>query len=251
MKTSKRSTIEDYLKLNFQDDKEDLWLTNSYTLRKLVGVLGMVLPFLLFLFLYLDNGYSKPLPSISHYYYTRVSPIFIIVISLMAIFLIVYKGKERIDFYTSVFSGVFALLLILFPTDNLTDICSNINLKHSVTILNKSDFRTMFHYVSAGIFLLGLAFMSLFLFTKSSLTPKERGKEKRTRNRIYRTCGVIMIAAILVMGAGAIGLIPKDTYEGYQLTFWMETIAVESFGFSWLIKGETFFKDKVLKTSTL
>ena len=39
-------------------------------------------------------------------------------------------------------------------------------------------------------------------------------------------------------------LIPEDIYQNHQLTFWMEALAVESFGFSWLIKGETLFKDK-------
>lgn len=32
-------------------------------------------------------------------------------------------------------------------------------------------------------------------------------------------------------------------YQNNRLTFWMETLAVESFGFAWLIKGETMFKD--------
>lgn len=87
--------------------------------------------------------------------------------------------------------------------------------------------------------------MSIFLFTKSDKTKEERGVKKKIRNRIYRVCGVLMIFAITVIFLGGFcKLIPEDIYQNHQLTFWMEALAVESFGFSWLIKGETLFKDK-------
>jgi succinate-acetate transporter protein len=61
----------------------------------------------------------------------------------------------------------------------------------------------------------------------------------------YTECGVIMIIAMAVIFLGGFcKLIPEDFYQNHQLTFWMEALAVESFGFSWLIKGETLFKDK-------
>ncbi len=86
--------------------------------------------------------------------------------------------------------------------------------------------------------------MSLFLFTKSDKSVEDRGWEKITRNRIYRTCGVIMILAMLVMFVGGfLGLIQENLYQANQITFWMEAVAVEAFGFSWLVKGETLFKD--------
>jgi hypothetical protein len=53
-----------------------------------------------------------------------------------------------------------------------------------------------------------------------------------------------MILAILIIFAGFLKIIPSAFYEKHHLTFWMETVAVESFGFSWLIKGDTFFRDK-------
>lgn len=242
MKKSKESDLNTILKVDYKEDNT-IWLTNSLTLRKIIGVLGMTMPLLLYLFLYLDSGLSFPLESISHYYYTRVSSIFVIILSLLAIFLIVYKGKRPIDFYISLFAGVCALLVVLFPTNNLTDICGDSTKKYAVTILPKSDFRMYFHYTVAGLFFLCLSYMSFFLFTKSNKSPSERGSQKIIRNRIYRTCGILTVLAILILFAGFLKIIPSEYFKQYPLTFWMETIAVESFGFAWLIKGETLFKD--------
>lgn len=237
-----KSDLNTILKVDYKEDNT-IWLTNSLTLRKIIGVLGMTMPLLLYLFLYLDSGLSSPLESISHYYYTRVSSIFVIILSLLAIFLIVYKGKKPIDFYISLFAGVCALLVVLFPTNNLTDICGDSTKKYAVTILPKSDFRMYFHYTVAGLFFLCLSYMSFFLFTKSNKSPSERGSQKIIRNRIYRTCGILTVLAILILFAGFLKIIPSEYFKQYPLTFWMETIAVESFGFAWLIKGETLFKD--------
>ncbi|WP_264565284.1 hypothetical protein [Flavobacterium sp. N3904] len=242
MTKSKESNLNTFLKVDYKEENS-IWLTNSLTLRKIIGVLGMVMPLLLFLFLYLDNGLSSPLESISHYYYTRVSGIFVIILSLLAFFLIVYKGKNPIDFYISLFAGVFALLVVLFPTSNIIEICGDPTKKYAVTILPASDFRMYFHYISAALFFICLSYMSFFLFTKSNKTPSKRGIQKTIRNRIYRTCGVVMFLAILILFAGSLKIIPASYFKTYPLTFWMETLAIESFGFAWLVKGETLFKD--------
>jgi hypothetical protein len=242
MNKSKESNITTLLKIDYEE-KNTIWLTNSLTLRKIIGVLGMAMPLLLFILLYFDNGLQHPLESISHYYYTRVGSVFVITLSLLAFFLIVYKGKEPIDFYISLFAGVFALLVVLFPTNNITDICGDATKKYAVTILPKSDFRMYFHYTVAGLFFLCLSYMSFFLFTKSDKSPSKRGLKKRIRNRIYRTCGILTVLAILILFTGSLKIIPSEYFKEYPLTFWMETLAVESFGLAWLIKGETLFKD--------
>jgi succinate dehydrogenase hydrophobic anchor subunit len=239
---SKESDLNTFLKVDY-NEVNTIWLTDSLTLRKIIGVLGMIMPLLLYLFLYLDNGLNSPLESISHYYYTRVSSIFVIILSLLAVFLIVYKGKKPIDFYISLFAGVFALLVVLFPTSNITDVCCDPTKKYAVTILPKSNFRMYFHYTAAGLFFLCLSFMAFFLFTKSNKSPSERGSKKIIRNRIYRTCGVLIVLAILILFAGSLKIIPSEYFKEYPLTFWMETLAIESFGFAWLVKGETLFKD--------
>lgn len=226
-------------------DNDHLWMTSSYTLRKTVGILGMSMPVLLYISLYLDAGLSEPLESISHYYYTRASGVFVAVLSILAIFLMIYKGKSPIDLIISLVAGIAALLVVFFPTDNLAPVCCDVTKRYAVTFLRESDVRTNFHYICAGVFLGCLAYMSFFLFTRSDKPRHERSPEKVIRNRIYRVCAVLMILAMGVMFVGGfLGVIPEDEYRAGELTFWMEVVAVEAFGFSWLIKGETLFKDK-------
>lgn len=234
--------LEKTLKLDYNTEKEDIWLTSQHTLRKLIGVLGVSLPVLLFLVIFIDSGHISPLYSISHYYFTRACSVFVIIVSLLAIFLLVYKGKEPVDFYVSTAAGLFALLLILFPTDNISNHIPDKDNIWSVTILNISEPRSRFHYLCAAIFLSCLAYMSFFLFTKSDKLPGKRSKEKRRRNRIFRVCGVTMVLAILVIFANFLKFIPDGLFTTYHLTFWMEAIAVECFGISWLIKAEVILK---------
>lgn len=238
-----QSTEENILNPSY-NKTGDIFLKNQDTLRKLVGMLGMSLPVLLYIFLLADSGFTSVLPSISHYYFTRVSSIFIIIISLLAIFLLVYKGEERKDYLISSLAGIFALLVLLFPTDNLTLQSNGSYDEVNVTLLNVNDFRTKFHYFSAAIFLMSLNYMSFFLFTKSNLPASKRSKNKVRRNRIYRVCSLFMTLAIIVMLLGFVNVINASFYDTYQLTFWMELIAVEAFGFSWMVKGESFFADR-------
>ncbi len=244
MKETTSPKLESALNIDFSKEEENkLWLTNGTTLRTLIGILGMSLPLLLYILLLIDNGHGQPLHSISHYYYTRVSSIFVAIMSILGIFLIVYKGKLPIDFIISMIAGIFALFVVCFPTSNITDICCDTVNTYSVMKIDRSPFREGFHYASAGIFLGCLAYMSIFLFTKSNKPPKARGSKKILRNRIYRVCGALMIIAMAVMALAAMDVLPKTYLDDYHLTFWMETLAVESFGFSWLVKGETIFRD--------
>jgi lactoylglutathione lyase len=86
--------------------------------------------------------------------------------------------------------------------------------------------------------------MSFFLFTKSKLKPEQRGKKKVLRNRIYRICGVTITLAILAVFI-CFKLYPEWCHKS-SFTFWMEAIAVEFFGISWMVKGDAFayFRDK-------
>lgn len=253
------SKLTRFLKVSFSKDENRILLTHQKALRQLIGVLGMLLPLLLWLFLLFDNGHSQPLESISHYYFTRSSGIFTIIVSLLAIFLLVYRGKEPVDFYLSFAAGIFALCLLLFPTDNLTSFNCNIPCgdqgsgfhdSFAIAVVKNSVFRPRFHYISAAIFLSCLAAMSLFLFTKSDKTKTSR---KKIRNGFYIFFGSVMVAAIAVI---ALRFANQDHwtrfntfYNAHHLTFWLETAAVESFGISWLIKGEgvPMLRDRVPK----
>ncbi|MGN6803051.1 MAG: hypothetical protein ACTHJN_14205, partial [Ginsengibacter sp.] len=159
--------------------------------------------------------------------------------------LLVYKGEQPIDYALSSIAGISALLMLLFPTSNLRDY--NNTTKYdpvAVTFFTQSDFRPKFHYACAALFLVCLAIMALFVFTKSSQPPAGRTPNKRKRNRIYRICGVVMLVALCVAFAGFLNIIPPDFYDANHLTFWMETLSVEAFGIAWMVKGEIVLKDK-------
>lgn len=218
------------------DNTGDLALKNQNTLRRLVGTLGILLPVILYLFLQLVKNFDPVLPSISHYYFTRAGSLFEIIVSLLAIFLLIYKGEKMIDYVLSSIAGFSALLMLIFPTGNLWGYNGSAKYDSvAVTCFEQSLFRPGFHYTCAALFLLSLACMALFIFTKSSGV---KTLNKRKRNLIYRLCGVLMLASLAIAFAGFIKIIPAAFYDQHNLTFWMEVIAVEAFGIAWMIKGE-------------
>ncbi len=229
----KTNRMERAFGLHYDDDRQP-WLHSQQILRRLVGTLGILLPLLLVGFVWLSTGYWGTLDSISHYYFTRANSIFTGVVSLLAIFLIIYKGYDRRDFYISLLASLGALTLVLLPTDNVPDDPGyNVVIAH----VPGSALRVDVHYISAGVFLGALAYMSMFLFTKGKRLPSAR---KKARNAVYFTCGVVMVIALLAILLRQFDMgIPTDFYDNHHLTFWLETVAVVSFGISWMVKGDT------------
>ncbi|WP_442845816.1 hypothetical protein [Leeuwenhoekiella sp. H156] len=231
--------------LNNPED-HGIWLQKAKTLRKIVGTLGMLLPVLLLAISLTFFDLNAPLESISHYYFTRASTLFTGSMGLIGTFLIVYSGEERVDFWVSNIAGVAALCVAFFPTSNLATMCCDLDMPYAVTYFeeSKEGWRSLFHYIAAAVFLLALAYMSLFLFVKSDKPKAQRSPKKIMRNRMYRICGSLMLAALLVVVLGLTGVIPETSYDELRLTFWMEAVAVEAFGFSWLVKGEALMGDR-------
>ena len=68
--------------------------------------------------------------------------------------------------------------------------------------------------------------------------------EKKNRNKIYKICGIVMICCILAI-AGSLIFLKQGICEKYSLVYWFESIALISFGISWITKSETFYlRDK-------
>jgi len=92
-------------------------------------------------------------------------------------------------------------------------------------------------------FFLMLSYFALRLFTRTNpkLAPTP---QKLARNRIYRTCGYVMLVCILMIAV--LKLTPgTDTWvRNYKVVFWFEAAAVAAFGVSWLVKGEAILGDK-------
>ncbi len=242
LKESISSVQEDILPK--YDPKGEVLYQKQSTLRSLVGVLGILLPLILWLLLYVHSGHSTPLDSISHYFFTRVGSIFVIIVSLLAIFLLVYKGYETVDFILSSLAGISALLLLYFPTSNI-DCSFLLDCNTVITKIEDNTFRETFHFAMAGIFLGCLALISIFLFTKHTEDTKGLVMPKlKAENMTYIICGFIMLLAMLLILTNIFGLLSKEDFNNKNLTFWLEVLALEAFGVSWFKKGLDTAKSK-------
>ena len=195
-------------------------IVSYLTLRRVVGFLGVMLPIVLALW---GFGLTSPpalRDSISAYYDLRTRDVLVGVLFTLAWFFFTYHGHDNRDNIAGYFAWVFALGVALFPASG-------------------SPREKAVHFVSAtGLFLV-LSIFSLALFTKSAPTPTP---QKVIRNRIYRTCGYIMLACIVLIGLYH-AFWQHTALRGWKLVFWLESLALWAFGVSWFVKGETLWRD--------
>jgi hypothetical protein len=97
------------------------------------------------------------------------------------------------------------------------------------------------HLAFSALFFLALSFNSLFLFTRRH--PGVMGKEKKRRNLIYRSCGIVMILAIVCITMYTI-FFRGTSVAAMNPVLILESLALFAFGISWLVKGHTLFRDK-------
>jgi len=217
--------------LNHQPNNSGSLVVSYLTLRKAIGVLGISLPFILSLgaLIVFKTGFQT---SISGYYYTGMRDVFVGTLCAIGVFLFSYKGYERKDDLAGNFASVSAIGVALFPTAPVNDPTSLQEIISNV------------HLVFAALFFLTLAYFSLCLFTKSEAT-KPRTAMKRCRNLVYIVFGCIIVASIvLIVVHGFLPANIKQAVSAYNPVYWLESIAVVSFGISWLTKGEAILWDK-------
>lgn len=212
-------------------------------LRKSIGWLGILLPFVLLIgnfliFIFEDSGnpVSAVQSSISDYYYTRMGVIFVGILCAVALFLFCYIGDNKIDSMLSNLAGGSALGVVLFPTSENPDKYANwygptggINVE-------------IIHLLFAASFFLILAYMSYFIFTASE--NRRNSDLMHRRNKLYRVCGLIIAISLLLMAIDVI--LPNDIIgwlNRYKPIYVLETFALIAFGISWLVKGEFLLKE--------
>ena len=98
------------------------------------------------------------------------------------------------------------------------------------------------HLASAVAFFVILALTSLLLFTKTR-ADRAPTDQKLRRNVVYRVCGWVMLATLAVLGVLWLVLGDKGL-ENTKIEFIAETVLLEAFGISWLVKGGTILKDR-------
>jgi len=216
-------------------NREKSLIVSYLAMRRLIGILGISLPFIVVL-----GGFTQGEPglqgSISGYYYTNMRDFFVGILSGVALFLISYKGYEKIDDIVANMSGLFALGMIFFPTAMYSGKAVRVGM-----FLIDDSISEKIHLTFGALFFLALSFNSLFLFTRRH--PGVMGKEKKRRNMIYRFCGIVMILAIVCITMYTVFL--RETFiAAINPVLILESVALFAFGISWLVKGNTLFKDK-------
>lgn len=201
-------------------------------IRNWAGFLGMILPWLSLIGALLVNHFT-PLGesfwsdlSISATYY--VTPALVGVLTSASIVLMCYDGYDLQDNLVTTLSGVFGIFIVLFPCN-----CS-LTPEHTGFFQIPASISSKIHCASAVIFFCLLAYNSLFLFTKSDGNMTEK---KKIRNILYRSCGIGMVCAMILMPL---------PIRFYAKTWVVEMIALTFFGVSWLVKGGAvrFLNDK-------
>ena len=215
--------------------RERSLIISYLAMRRLIGGLGILLPVIVVIG-GIVLGHAGPQFTISSYYYTNMRDCYIGILSGVALFLLSYRGYERIDDIISTLAGMFAIGLILFPTS----LSSGQPVKVGVFLLD-DDISGVIHAIFGGLFFLALSFISILLFTRRH--PGPMGREKRRRNVIYRSCGGAMILAVTCIGVYTV-FIPKSFLAALFPILTLETFASLAFGISWMVKGNTLFKDK-------
>lgn len=196
--------------------------------RRLIGGLGFFLPPLL----YVVAG-LRPTPgletwgtlsSVSDYYYTGAVAVLVGVVFSLSLFLFTYPGYQGVkaDRIVAVVGGAAALGVAVCPTNPPWSTPAPAWWTPTVGVV---------HIVCALALFLTFILFSLWLFRRSSIPDRrERPRPKRIRNAIYLACGLIMI--VCVYGSAMLAL------KGVSI-FVPESIAIEAFAVSWLVKGET------------
>ena len=201
---------------------------NHLILRQTLGALGIALPALVILFGLRGHNGPEWYYSISATYYANSGAVFCLVMGAVAFFLITYRMYSRLDYAVNILSGVFALLIILFPC--ATDMYTHVGAFEAPVKIS-----ALIHNISACVFFLLRAFNILFLFTKSVPNPTP---EKLKRNRLYRVCGVGIIA---FMASQAIfTFVPVSG----PYTMVNEAGMLLCDGVAWLTKGGALMRDK-------
>ena len=201
-------------------DRKQNQVVSFLRLRTMIGALGILLPFILVISDSISRKVLSVEFSISDYYDNGVSGDLLVgVLFILGAFLGAYRGYEPIDSKISNLACVFAIGVALFPTTSSNDLVHKL------------------HFVFALLLFSAFIVFSIFLFRKKDKSkPGPIPDIKKKRNKVYLTCGIIMIICIIVIALASLNML-GDASGRYNLVFWFETIALVSFGFSWITKG--------------
>jgi hypothetical protein len=217
-------------------DKNKAIIVSYMTIRILIGAVGIILPFACVVGGILFR-HTPAQPTISAYYHTNMRDYLVGSLFAVSVFLICYKGYEKIDNYVTNVIGAAGFGVAIFPC------LAEKGSKLPVGIFQlPPDVSNAIHLCCAAVFFVLLAVNSIFIFTLRDPKKKSDKQFKRYRNAIYLSCGVVILACIALLGFFSVILYGRmgQTLIGIIL----ETIMLIAFSVSWLVKGGTILKDR-------
>jgi hypothetical protein len=192
--------------------------------RQLIGYAGFALPILLVAVSGMRpiEGVERwqVLGSISAYYHTSATVVFVGVLAALALFLLIYPGYDNphgwVDRWAARLAAIAALGVAAFPTEPPAGVPPPAWWR---------PWNGGVHLASAAVLFTLFAVFALWLFR---LKDGDADPAKLRRNHLYLACGLAIVGsmawAYLAHGAG-------------RSIFWPETTALGAFAVSWLAKG--------------
>lgn len=225
--------------INYLRTGSDRIIISYKALRRLIGILGILLPFICMLGGWLFANDSVQ-PSISLYYYTNMRDFLVGLLFVVSLFLMTYKGTFNIDMVVTTITGIAGLCVATFPCYNEQYEGQRVGIFQLYP-----ETSNVVHLTCAALFFLLLAINSYFLFTRiiDAVTP-----QKLKRNTIYRVCGIVIFGCLIGLFVSMIFLTPEQR-ANIRIVLILETIALLAFGVSWLVKGQTIWPDRLTPAS--
>ncbi len=202
------------------------------TMRRCVGGIGGLLPFVLLIGNELIGHGTEP--SMSAYYYSPMRNIWIGALCTLAIFLITYDGWDRPDQVITNIAGVSTLGVALCPT---TPLAGPVSASEMVV--------GTLHLAFAAVAFLMLGLMSLRFATRIPMppdlpllkrigyalgfTPPGGSTASTAEIAVYRISGFVILVGVAIFY--------PMTKAGWDWLLVLEAVMLVAFGVAWFVKG--------------
>lgn len=195
-----------------------------HTIRLIIGVIAMIFP------LVVGIRASQITDSISWSYHTNARDFFVGFLFVIGAFLISYKGRNLRENLVGWAGGIAACVTAIFPTA----ICIGVNCP--------GDWKSNVHYLGAIILFSTTVYFCLVAFL-GQVNAKIKEDEvngmvgytpKIRRKIVYLICGWGI--AVAMLGLFIMKLAEFNTIK--NITFWVETVALELFGIAWAVASQ-------------
>lgn len=188
-------------------------------------------------------GLGEFTESLSAFYYEEVllGDFFVGCLMFLGAVMFAYQGWHSKIATLASFCGICIFLVALFPADGwiLLDEVSDNRFTGFTVFEAVSD---QVHLWASVVVFLILAWFCFFVFTRVKPDQIDANGEliatKRSRNRLYRISGTIILVSISLTGLAF--TLDEQIVRQYRLIYLGETICLLTYGVSWMVHGRVF-----------